>query len=142
MFQHLTENASCWACCLSEWVSRAIPSSPPQCGLGHGASGDAGPLIVGTRREHCDAVRSALLPGHLLWETVDSTEELTVPGATGATGGMAVVGAMATNEWKTIRDGVARLFDRGGEDRPEVIETQLDEDVGILADKDKGGTRS
>ncbi|SDW93249.1 hypothetical protein SAMN05216215_1006117 [Saccharopolyspora shandongensis] len=47
-------------------------------------------------------------------------------------GGTAVVGAMATDAWEGTRDGVARLFSRGGEDRQRVVEAQLDEDAEVL----------
>jgi hypothetical protein len=59
------------------------------------------------------------------------TEALT---ALGAAGGTAVVGAMATDAWKITRDGVARLFARGGAGRQDVIAAALDEDAGILVD--------
>lgn len=62
------------------------------------------------------------------------TEALT---ALGAAGGTAVVGAMATDAWKTTRDGVARLFSWGGQGRREAIEAQLEEDAGTLADTDE-----
>lgn len=62
------------------------------------------------------------------------TEALT---ALGAAGGTAVVGAMATDAWKTVRDHVVRLFARGGAGRQKAIEAALDEDASILADTEE-----
>jgi hypothetical protein len=47
-------------------------------------------------------------------------------------GGTALVSAMATDAWQGARDGVGRLFRRGGEVRQAAIEAQLDEDADTL----------
>jgi hypothetical protein len=57
--------------------------------------------------------------------------------ALGTAGGTAVVGAMATDAWKTTRDHVVRLFARGGADRQDAIEAALNEDAGIVTDSDE-----
>ncbi|MEV4110228.1 hypothetical protein [Nonomuraea sp. NPDC049695] len=47
--------------------------------------------------------------------------------ALAAAGGTALVEAAATDAWKTARDGFARLFGRGDEDRTRLAESRLDE---------------
>jgi hypothetical protein len=51
-----------------------------------------------------------------------------------ALGGTVVVGAMATDAWRTTRDGVAGLFSRSEPDRHDIIEAALDQDARLLAD--------
>ncbi|MGA5424930.1 hypothetical protein [Streptomyces lavendulocolor] len=46
-----------------------------------------------------------------------------------ASGGAAVVAAMATDAWQTTRDGVVRLFRRQGAE----VEGRLDEDAALVA---------
>jgi hypothetical protein len=52
-----------------------------------------------------------------------SAEALT---ALAAAGGTALVGAIATDAWKTARNEMAKLFSRGGAQRKAAIEVQLD----------------
>ncbi|HXL92193.1 MAG TPA: hypothetical protein VN969_24900 [Streptosporangiaceae bacterium] len=46
--------------------------------------------------------------------------------ALAATGGNALVSAMATDAWRAARDAVARLFSRHAEERKSAVEAQLD----------------
>lgn len=46
--------------------------------------------------------------------------------------GSAVVGAMATDAWRTAKSGVARLLGRGDESRERSLEVTLDEDAAML----------
>ncbi len=48
-------------------------------------------------------------------------------------GGTALVGAMATDAWQTVRAGAARLFTRGGAAGQEVVEARLDRDAELVA---------
>jgi hypothetical protein len=41
--------------------------------------------------------------------------------ASAAAGGTALIGAAATDAWQTARDGVVKLFARGGERRAELV---------------------
>jgi hypothetical protein len=52
--------------------------------------------------------------------------------ALAATGGTALVGAMATDAWASARNGVARLFRHAGADRQAAIEAQLDGNVVLV----------
>jgi hypothetical protein len=52
--------------------------------------------------------------------------------ALAAATGSAVVAAMATDAWQTTRDGVARLFGRGGPQRRSGIEAQMDADAALV----------
>ncbi|MER7775802.1 hypothetical protein ABTZ21_12415 [Streptomyces sp. NPDC096191] len=54
--------------------------------------------------------------------------------ALAASGGTALVGAMATDAWQTARDRTARLFGRQGAQRQTAIEAQLDGNV-ILVER-------
>lgn len=66
-----------------------------------------------------------------------------VLGALAATGGTAVVGAMATDAWQTARDGVGRLFRKAGAERQTVIQAQLDSNATLVeqaADPDQART--
>ncbi|WAL71010.1 hypothetical protein OU787_05560 [Kitasatospora sp. YST-16] len=53
--------------------------------------------------------------------------------ALASAGGTALVGAMATDAWQTVRDGAARLFGRGGAAGQELVEARLDRDAGLVA---------
>jgi hypothetical protein len=48
-------------------------------------------------------------------------------------GGSAVVGAMATESWTVVREGVARLFRHRGEEELASIEAQLDGNAALVA---------
>ncbi|MFD7735386.1 hypothetical protein ACFV6F_34000 [Kitasatospora phosalacinea] len=48
-------------------------------------------------------------------------------------GGTALVGAMATDAWQTVRAGAARLFTRGGPERQRAIADRLDHDAELVA---------
>jgi hypothetical protein len=48
-------------------------------------------------------------------------------------GGSAVVGAMATESWTVVRDGVVRLFRHRGEKELASIEARLDGNAALLA---------
>jgi hypothetical protein len=54
-----------------------------------------------------------------------------ITGAASA-GGTALIGAAATDAWQTARDGVVRLFARGGERRAELVRDHLDRDVAVI----------
>jgi hypothetical protein len=56
-----------------------------------------------------------------------------LPAALALTGGTTVVAAMATDAWQTVRDGIARLFRRGGVDQPAVITSELDGHAALIA---------
>ncbi|MEI5131995.1 hypothetical protein RB199_07160 [Streptomyces libani] len=54
-------------------------------------------------------------------------------------GGTAVVGAMATDSWMLARTRVAELFRRrGGEERQQAIEGQLDSNARLVAEAEDG----
>ncbi|MGV9383550.1 hypothetical protein ACWDRB_47590 [Nonomuraea sp. NPDC003707] len=55
--------------------------------------------------------------------------------ALAASGGTALVGAMATDAWQAARDGTARLFSRRGSQSQAAIEAQLDGNV-VLVERD------
>lgn len=55
-----------------------------------------------------------------------------------AAGGTAVVGAMATDAWRAIRDGIAGLFGRRGAHRRETVIAALERDAELLAAADDG----
>ncbi|MFI6928436.1 hypothetical protein ACIBIZ_51530 [Nonomuraea spiralis] len=57
------------------------------------------------------------------------TEALT---ALAASGGAALVEAMATDAWQGARNGMARLFGRQGPQRQVAVEAQLDGNVGLV----------
>ncbi|GLW75426.1 hypothetical protein Kpho02_77230 [Kitasatospora phosalacinea] len=48
-------------------------------------------------------------------------------------GGTALVGAMATDAWQTVRAGAARLFTHGGAERQRAIAERLDHDAELVA---------
>ncbi|GAB2829206.1 hypothetical protein GCM10027176_36760 [Actinoallomurus bryophytorum] len=48
-------------------------------------------------------------------------------------GGSAVVGAMATESWTAVREGVVRLFRHRGEEELAAIEAQLDGNAALMA---------
>lgn len=52
--------------------------------------------------------------------------------ALAATGGTAVVAAMATDAWESARSGVARLLGRNDRQRVKFVEAQLDEDAVLV----------
>ncbi|TXK42194.1 hypothetical protein [Nonomuraea sp. C10] len=52
--------------------------------------------------------------------------------ALAASGGAALVGAMATDAWQATRSGVARLFSRQGPERQAAVEAQLDGNVVLV----------
>jgi hypothetical protein len=49
-----------------------------------------------------------------------------------AAGGTALIGAAATDAWQTARDGVVKLFARGGKRRAELIRDRLDRDAAVI----------
>jgi hypothetical protein len=49
--------------------------------------------------------------------------------AAAAAGVKALIGAAATDAWQTARDGVVKLFARGGNRRAELVRDHLDRDV-------------
>ncbi|MFC9330690.1 hypothetical protein [Kitasatospora sp. NPDC057015] len=55
-------------------------------------------------------------------------------------GGTALVGAMATDAWQSVRSGAAGLFGRDGEGRHHAVATRLDHDAELVvraADPDR-----
>ncbi|MFE4600203.1 hypothetical protein ACFRKE_05045 [Kitasatospora indigofera] len=48
-------------------------------------------------------------------------------------GGTALVGAMATDAWQTVRAGAAGLFGRDGESRQSAVATRLDHDAELVS---------
>jgi hypothetical protein len=52
--------------------------------------------------------------------------------AAAAAGGTALIGAAATDAWQTARDGVVKLFARGGKRRAELVGDRLDRDVAAI----------
>ncbi|GHE26743.1 hypothetical protein GCM10018781_79150 [Kitasatospora indigofera] len=48
-------------------------------------------------------------------------------------GGTALVGAMATDVWQTVRAGAAGLFGRDGESRQSAVATRLDHDAELVS---------
>jgi hypothetical protein len=52
--------------------------------------------------------------------------------AAAAAGGTALIGAAATDAWQTARDGVVKLFARGGKRRAELVRDRLDRDVAVI----------
>lgn len=52
--------------------------------------------------------------------------------ALAASGGTALVGAMATDAWQVARDGVSRLLGHVGTDRRAALEAQLDANVALV----------
>lgn len=54
-------------------------------------------------------------------------------------GSSALIGAMATDVWQGARDGVVRLFGRGGEARGEAVGVQLDEDAVLVVRAEAAG---
>ena len=47
-------------------------------------------------------------------------------------GGTALIGAAATDAWQTARDGVGKLFARGGQRRAELVRVNLNRDVAVI----------
>src|SRR5260370_39236395 len=52
--------------------------------------------------------------------------------AAASAGGTALIGAAATDAWQTARDGVVKLFGRGGKRRAELVRDRLDRDVAVI----------
>lgn len=52
--------------------------------------------------------------------------------AAAAAGGTALIGAAATDAWQTAREGVVKLFARGGKRRAELVRDRLDRDVAVI----------
>lgn len=52
--------------------------------------------------------------------------------ALAAVGGTAVVGAMATDAWHEVRDSVAQMFSRQGDQRRAAIEAQMDSNAVLV----------
>lgn len=52
--------------------------------------------------------------------------------AAAAAEGTALTGAAATDAWQTARDGVVKLFARGGKRRAELVRDRLDQDVAVI----------
>jgi hypothetical protein len=53
-------------------------------------------------------------------------------------GGKALIGAAASDAWQTARDGMVKLFARGGKRRAEVVRDHLDRDVAVIEAADPG----
>ena len=49
-----------------------------------------------------------------------------------AAGGTALIGAAATDAWQTARDGVVKLFTRGGKRRADLVRDHLDRDAAMI----------
>ena len=47
-------------------------------------------------------------------------------------GGTALIGAAATDAWQTARNGMVKLFARGGKRRAELARDRLDRDVAVI----------
>ncbi|WP_329493317.1 hypothetical protein [Kitasatospora herbaricolor] len=47
-------------------------------------------------------------------------------------GGTALVGAMATDAWRSVRTGAARLFGRDGESRHDAVAVRLEHDADLV----------
>jgi hypothetical protein len=58
--------------------------------------------------------------------------------AAAAAGGTALIGAAATDAWQTARDGVVKLFARGGKRRAELVRDRLDRDVAVIEEAGPG----
>jgi hypothetical protein len=52
--------------------------------------------------------------------------------AAAAAGGTALIGAAATDAWQTARDGVVKLFSRGGRRRAELVRDHLEGDAAVI----------
>lgn len=60
-------------------------------------------------------------------------------GALAATGGTALVEAMTTDLWLTLRTRVGRLFRRSGAEQQAALVDELDRDAAVLAETDETG---
>lgn len=49
-----------------------------------------------------------------------------------AAGGTALIGAVATDVWEAARQGVVKLFGRGGQRRAELVAGRLDQDAAAI----------
>jgi hypothetical protein len=52
--------------------------------------------------------------------------------AAAAAGGKALIGAATTDAWHTARDGVVKLFARGGKRHAELMRDRLDRDAAVI----------